>query len=89
MAIPKLRLITTSKKISTATYQTLSTGVHVPDGRYISAGARIVTQSTATSLLSVAQKRRYRSRRQPLFVNNTHLKLVTIQQPAEPRFVAA
>ena len=87
MAAPKLRLISTSKKKSTATYQNLTTAVHVPNGRYIRAGAKIMTQSTATTLQSVVLKRRYQSRQQS-WSANTHLKLVTRQQSAEPRLVA-
>ena len=60
MATPKLRLVTTSKRLSTATYRTLPMGVHLSDGRYVTAGARIMTQSTANSLPSVRQKMRAR-----------------------------
>lgn len=78
MATPKLRLITSSKKLSTVNYQTLPMGVHLHNGRYVAAGARIITQSAADSLPSVPQRMRDRIRKQRLSAN-ARLRLVTTE----------
>ncbi len=56
MATPKLRLVTTNKKLSTTNYQNSPMGVHLANGRYVAAGAKIITQLAADSLPSVPQK---------------------------------
>ena len=89
MATPKLRLVTTNRKLSTAKYNTLPMGVHLPNGRYVAAGARIITQSAANSLPSVRQKIRYKTRKRQLSVN-TPLRLVTTEQKKQATdFMAA
>jgi hypothetical protein len=66
MATPKLRLVTTNKKLATAHYQTLPMAIHLHDGRYVAAGARIMTQSAADSLPSVRHRISYQTRKAAL-----------------------
>ncbi|MDJ0745503.1 MAG: hypothetical protein QNJ32_19365 [Xenococcaceae cyanobacterium MO_167.B27] len=63
MVTPKLRLVTTNKKLSTVNCHTLPMGVHLSDGKYVAAGARITTQLEADSLSFVPQRIRYKNHR--------------------------
>lgn len=82
MATPKLRLITTSRRFNTTNCRALSAGVHLPAGRYIAPGAKIMTQSAANSLPSVRQKVNYQTRKPSLFANKP-LRLTVSQRPKQ------
>ena len=79
MATPKLRLVSTSKKLSTTKYETLPIGIHLPNGRYVTPGARIITQSEADGLPSVGRKIGYKTHKRNLSFH-THLCMVTTEQ---------
>jgi hypothetical protein len=78
MAIPKLRLITSDRQFS-ANFQTLAMGVHIADGRYVEAGARITTQSMADNLPFASKSRSLKTVRKHLSVNPS-LKLINTQK---------
>ena len=71
MATPKLRLISTSQESNTKNYRSLSTSIHIPSGRYIAPGARIMTQSTASSMRGINSQTFYKHHKPSLFVKKS------------------
>jgi bifunctional N-acetylglucosamine-1-phosphate-uridyltransferase/glucosamine-1-phosphate-acetyltransferase GlmU-like protein len=71
MAVPKLRVITTNP-FAGVNSKPMAMAVRVADGRYVAPGALITTQTAASSLPSVQQKRTAQSS----WTGNTHLRLV-------------
>ena len=89
MATPKLRLVTTSKKLSTTEYKTLPIGIHLPNGRYVATGARIIMQSQTDGLSSVGQKLSYMTRRSNLFKDTDLCILTTEQKKTDKKFYSS
>jgi hypothetical protein len=71
MATPKLRLISTSQESNPKKYQALSTSIHIPSGRYVAPGARIMTQSTANSMRGINSQTLYQHHKPSLFVKKS------------------
>jgi hypothetical protein len=71
MATPKLRLISTSQEFLPKKYRALSTSIHIPSGKYVAPGARIMTQSTANSLQRTNSQTLYKHHKPSLFVKKS------------------
>ena len=58
MTTSKLRLTVTNKKSDTTNYnyRSASAGMHLPSGRYVAPGARVITQSAARELPLIHRK---------------------------------
>lgn len=71
MATPKLRLISTNQESNPKNYRALSTSIHIPSGRYVAPGARIMTQSTASSMRGINSQTLYKHHKPSLFVKKS------------------
>ncbi|MGL6341862.1 MAG: hypothetical protein ACRC80_22305 [Waterburya sp.] len=71
MATPKLRLISTSQESNSKKHRALSTSIHIPSGRYIAPGARIMTQATANSMRGINSQTLYKHHKPSLFVKKS------------------
>ncbi|MEY4518216.1 MAG: hypothetical protein RLZZ499_815 [Cyanobacteriota bacterium] len=71
MATPKLRLISNSQEFLPKNYRALSTSIHIPSGRYVAPGARIMTQSTANSMRGINSQTLYKQHKPSLFVKKS------------------
>ncbi|PSB09309.1 hypothetical protein C7B62_13565 [Pleurocapsa sp. CCALA 161] len=71
MATPKLRLISNSQEFLPKKYRALSTSIHIPSGRYVAPGARIMTQSTANSMRGINSQTLYQHHKPSLFVKKS------------------
>jgi hypothetical protein len=71
MATPKLRLISTSQESFPKKDRALSTSIHIPSGRYVAPGARIMTQSTANSMRGINSQTLYQQYKPSLFVKKS------------------
>lgn len=78
MATPKLRLITTSKELNTTKYRASSTGIHLPSGRYVAPGAKVMTQAAAYSLHTARRPSHYQTAKPSLSIQK-HLRLTSSQ----------
>ena len=71
MATPNLRLISNSQESNTQKHRALSTGIYIPSGRYVAPGARIMTQSTASSMRGINSQTLYKHHKPSLFVKKS------------------
>lgn len=71
MATPKLRLISTSQESLPKNYRALSTGIYIPSGGYVAPGARVMTQSTASSIRGINSQTLYQHHKPSLFVKKS------------------
>ncbi|MGL5940334.1 MAG: hypothetical protein ACRC2S_08110 [Waterburya sp.] len=71
MTTPKLRLISTSQESNPKKHRALSTSIHIPSGRYVAPGARIMTQSTASSIRGINSQTLYQHHKPSLFVKKS------------------
>lgn len=87
MATPKLRLISTSQESNPKNYRALSTSIHIPSGRYVAPGARIMTQSTASSIRGINSQTLYQHHQPSLFVKKSLSS--TSHQPKQLKVISA
>ncbi|MGL6337885.1 MAG: hypothetical protein ACRC80_01955 [Waterburya sp.] len=71
MATLKLRLISTSQESNSKKHRALSTSIHIPSGRYVAPGTRIMTQATANSIRGINHQALYQHHKPSLFVKNS------------------
>lgn len=71
MATTKLRLINTSQTSNAHKYRALSTSIHIPSGRYVAPGARIITQTTASSIRKINSRKPDKQHKPSLFVSKS------------------
>jgi hypothetical protein len=71
MNTTKLKLISTNQESNAQKYRALSTSIHIPSGRYVAPGARIMTQSTASSLQMTNSQTLYKQQKPSLFVRKS------------------
>ena len=82
MATPKLRLVTTSEKLSTAEYKTLQMSKYMPNLGYIFTDTRIIMPSETYGSPAIGQKISCKTHKRNLFVH-AYLPTVTTEQKKE------